>query len=76
MHEPFEGVRIVKVAPATPAAFSELQPGELITHVKGEPVRSPREFAEAVQKAIGPVALRVWSSSNRAAPSRNVDIRP
>jgi S1-C subfamily serine protease len=76
MHEPFDGVRVVKVTPGTPAGVTDLQPGDLITHVKGEPVRSPREFAEAVQKAAGWVVLRVWSPANRAAPSRNVEIRP
>ncbi|HEY3969403.1 MAG TPA: trypsin-like peptidase domain-containing protein [Planctomycetaceae bacterium] len=76
MHEPFDGVRVVKVTPGTPAAASDLQPGDLITHVKGDPVHSPRDFAEAVQKAAGPVALRVWSPANRAAPSRNVEIKP
>ena len=63
MHEPFDGVRVVKVVPGSPAAASDLQPGDLITHVKGDAVRSPRDFAEAVQKAVGPVSLRVWSSS-------------
>ena len=76
MHEPFDGVRVVKVTPGTPVAASDLQPGDLITHVKGEPVHSPRDFAEAVQKATGTIALRVWSPSNRAAPAHNVEIKP
>lgn len=76
MQEPIEGVRVVKVIAGSPVAASDVQPGDLITHVKGDPVRSPRDFAEAVQKAAGPVSLRVWSPSNRASPSHNVEIKP
>jgi serine protease Do len=75
-HDPLDGVRVVKVLPGTPTATSDLQSGDLITHVKGEAVRSPREFAEAVQKATGPVTLRVWSPANRTSPSHEVEIRP
>ncbi len=48
--EPLQGVRIVEVRPGTQTAAKELQPGDLITAVKGVPVWSPREFAEAVKK--------------------------
>ncbi|MBS0266109.1 MAG: trypsin-like peptidase domain-containing protein [Planctomycetes bacterium] len=75
MHEPFEGVRVVKVTPGSPAADSDLQFGDLITHVKGQAVRSPREFADAVQKASGTVALQVWSPGNRTNLSRTIEIR-
>ena len=75
MHEPFDGVRVVKVAPGSPVADSDLQFGDLITHVKGQAVRSPREFAEVVQKITGTVSLQVWSPMNRNSPSRVVEIR-
>ncbi|MBI3861333.1 MAG: trypsin-like peptidase domain-containing protein [Planctomycetia bacterium] len=76
MQEPIDGVRVVKVTPGSPAATGDLQPGDLITHVKGDPIRNPRDFAEAVQKSSGPVALRIWSPANRTAPSHNVEIQP
>ena len=83
-HEPFQGVRIVEVRPGTQAAAKELQPGDLITAVKGVPVKSPREFADAVKKENGrPVVLTVWTSSDRnspgfdrSSPGRQVEIKP
>jgi serine protease Do len=75
MHEPMEGVRVIKVAPGSPVADCDLQNGDLITHVKGQPVRSPREFADAVQKIAGAVSLQVWSPVNRTNPTRSVDVR-
>ena len=83
-HEPLQGVRIVEVRPGTQTAAKELQPGDLITAVKGIPVRSPREFAEAVKKENGrPVVLTVWTPSDRnsagfdrISPGRQVEIKP
>jgi len=78
------GVRIMEVRSGTPSAAKELQAGDLITAVKGVPVRSPREFAEAVKKENGrPVMLTVWTSSDRSSPGfdrnlpgRQVEIKP
>ncbi|HEY2253937.1 MAG TPA: trypsin-like peptidase domain-containing protein [Planctomycetaceae bacterium] len=83
-HEPLQGVRIVEVRPGTQAAAKELQPGDLITAVKGVPVRSPREFAEAVKKENGrAVVLTVWTPSDRNSagfdrnsPGHQVEIKP
>lgn len=83
-HEPLQGVRIVEVRPGTQTAAKELQPGDLITAVKGVAVRSPREFAEAVKKENGrPVVLTVWTPSDRNSagfdrnsPGRAVEIKP
>jgi len=83
-HEPLQGVRIVEVRPGTQTSAKELQPGDLITAVKGVPVRSPREFAEAVKKENGrPVVLTIWSPSDRNSagfdrnsPGRPVEIKP
>jgi S1-C subfamily serine protease len=68
------GVRVLEVLPNTPAAARELQPGDLITHVRNAPVTTPREFADAVQKLTGPVMVRV-SKSMSAAPVA-VEIKP
>jgi serine protease Do len=76
-HEPLQGVRIVEVRPGTQTAAKDLQPGDLITAVKGTPVRSPREFADAVKKENGrAVVLTVWTPSDRNSPGRAVEIRP
>jgi serine protease Do len=83
-HEPLQGVRVVDVRPGTQTAAKDLQPGDLITAVKGTPVWSPREFAEAVKKENGrPVVLTVWTPSerntvgfDRNSPGRTVEIKP
>ncbi len=58
--------------PGTQAADRGIQPGDLITHVKGNVVRSPREFVAAVENAIGQVAIRVLTPSDRNAVDREV----
>jgi serine protease Do len=68
------GIRVIEVMPNTPAAAREIQPGDLITHVKNAPVTTPREFADAVQKLTGPVIVRVLKSTS-AAPVA-VEIKP
>jgi len=72
----FTGVRVVEVRPGSQAAAREIQPGDLITHVKNTPVRSPREFAEAVKNATGTVVLRVSTPSDRNPIERQVEIKP
>jgi serine protease Do len=63
----FTGVRVVEVRPGTLAAAREVQAGDLITRVKNTPVRSPREFADAVKNATGTVTLRITPSDRNAA---------
>jgi serine protease Do len=72
----FTGVRIVEVKPGSPAASREIQPGDLITYVRNKAVSSPREFADAVQNASGPVVLRVLTPSDRHSVERQVEIKP
>lgn len=66
------GVRIMEVKPGTQAADRGIQPGDLITHVKGNPVRSPREFTAAVENATGQVALRISTPSDRNPVDREI----
>jgi serine protease Do len=68
------GIRVIEVLPNTPAAARDIQPGDLITHVKNVPVTTPREFADAVQKLAGPVIVRV--SKSTSAASVVVEIKP
>jgi hypothetical protein len=39
-------------------------------------VRSPREFAEAVENGTGPVGLKVLTPSDRNAVERDIVIKP
>jgi serine protease Do len=72
----FTGVRVVDVKPGSQAAAREVQPGDLITHVKNTPVRSPREFADAVKNATGTVVLRIATPSDRNPVERQVEFKP
>ncbi len=74
--EPPTGVRVMEVRPGSPAALTGVFPGDLITHVKSVLVRTPREFADAVQKESGAVVLKVKTPSDRNALDRQVEIRP
>jgi S1-C subfamily serine protease len=69
-------VRVVEVRPGSLAAAREIQPGDLITHVKNTPIRSPRDFADAVKNATGTVVLRVSTPSDRNPVERQVEIKP
>jgi serine protease Do len=46
-----EGVMVIRVQPGSLAARSALQPGDIITSVGGQTVRTPNEFYEAAKKA-------------------------
>lgn len=50
-------VSVVEVQPESPAATAGLRPHQVITRVGGKPVRSPIDFARAVEGATGPVEL-------------------
>ncbi len=47
------GAAIVAVAPDSPAARSNLQPGDVIVKVNGSDVASPQEVVKAVEEAAG-----------------------
>src|SRR5262249_35601388 len=51
------GVVVADVLPGSPADRAGLKDGLMITHVEGQPIRNPREFAKAVAGREGPVGL-------------------
>jgi serine protease Do len=69
------GVLILEVLPNSPAAALELRPDDLITHVRGKPVRTPKEFLELVQGETGPVPLQLLPGAAPQPISRTVEIR-
>jgi serine protease Do len=69
------GVIVLDVLADSPAA-AELRPEDVITHVNGRPVRTPKDFLEAVQGQTGPVQLQVLPGAQPQAPSRSVEIKP
>jgi serine protease Do len=59
-HNPhIRAVVITKVEAGTAGAKANLQVGEFITEVAGQPVVTPSEFTKAVDGALGPVELRL-----------------
>jgi S1-C subfamily serine protease len=65
LYEP--GVRIVSVEPGSPAEAAGLAENQLITHVAGVPVDTPREFFSALGgKDQEPIQLRL---GERAEPA-------
>jgi S1-C subfamily serine protease len=52
-----EGVLITEVATGSEAEKAGLKTNQLVTRVEGEPVRTPKEFATAVDGKKGPVKL-------------------
>lgn len=71
------GVLILDVVPNSPAAALELHPTDLITHVKGKAVRTPKEFLELVQNESGPVPLQVLpATAVQGTAERKIEIRP
>jgi S1-C subfamily serine protease len=69
------GVRVMEVKPGSQAAAKGILPGDLITQVKGSAVRSPREFADAVENAAGQVTLKISTPSDRSAMDRDVVLK-
>lgn len=57
-----EGVLISEVQASTPADRAQLRTGDIITHVKRTPVKTPADFYRAVQDAAGPVELTVQNA--------------
>lgn len=54
------GVLVLEVEPGTPAGLTGLQTGDFITHVNGMPVKTPKQFYDAVRSLKGDVALSVF----------------
>jgi serine protease Do len=53
-------VVVTKVAESSPAQAAGIQPGMFISEANRNPVRTPREFAEATKQTRGPVELRLY----------------
>jgi serine protease Do len=63
------GVLVSEVLAGTPAAASQLRPGEVITHVNGRPVTTPAAFYREVRGQAGPLELTLTPSDpGRPAP--------
>jgi len=63
---PFDlGVAITEVQEGSPAWQAGLRTGMIISHVGRTPVRSPREFQEAVVRQSGPVEIRLADESDQ-----------
>ncbi len=57
---PFDlGVAVIEVQEGSPAWQAGLRPGMIISQVGQVPVRTPREFQEAVARQTGPVEIRL-----------------
>jgi len=54
-----DAVAVTEVEQGTPAWNAGLRPGMLLSHVEQAPVRTPKEFRDAVSKKTGPVDVRV-----------------
>jgi carboxyl-terminal processing protease len=74
-------VKVVSPIDDTPAARAGLKPGDLITHLDGDPVQG-MTLPEAVEKMRGPVSSEIKLTigrrlrSNRSVPTSKVTISP
>lgn len=57
--EPEAGVRVLKVAPGSPAAAAGLQPGDIITRFAGQPAGTNRQLQFRIAGAAPGVAVEV-----------------
>jgi S1-C subfamily serine protease len=69
--DPQGSVLVTEVEESSPAWNEGLRPDMRITHVNGERVTSPGEFAERVAKISGPVKLKIYDPQNKH-PERTV----
>ncbi len=73
LYEP--GVRVIGVEPGSPAEAAGLQENQLITHVAGVAIDSPREFFEAVADQQGAeISVRLGEKAEPAV--RTVGVEP
>ena len=63
--DPAGSVVVTDVEKDSPAAAAQLQVGMYISRVGSTPVRSPREFREAVAGKSGDVSLRVSTATDQ-----------
>jgi len=61
-----EVLAVTEVQRGTPAWDAGLRPGMLLSHVERTPVRTPKEFREAVARKTGPVEIRVATQSGES----------
>lgn len=53
------GVLVLEVAPGSPADLAKIRPGDFLSHVNGQPVRTPSEFVQQADAASGQVTLQL-----------------
>ncbi len=68
-----EGVFVLRVANATPAAAAGLRPGDIVQEVNGDRVNSVTELRSAVSEASGTIALRVLRKGTPATVTLRKD---
>jgi S1-C subfamily serine protease len=61
-----EVLAVTEVEKGSPAWDAGLRPGMLLSHVERTPVRTPKEFREAVARKTGPVEIRVATQSGES----------
>ncbi|MGQ9820519.1 MAG: PDZ domain-containing protein [Thermogutta sp.] len=61
-------VAVKEVDEDSPAWRAGLRPGDLVSHVAGVPVATPREFFQALADANGPVVLRLVPNDSQTEP--------
>jgi S1-C subfamily serine protease len=59
------GVVIREVLPNSPADKAQLQPDKVITRVNGKVINTPSEFYAAMDRAGGPIELRIQDGEGR-----------
>ena len=59
VREADEAVAVSEVAQGTPAWEAGMRRGMLVSHVDGQPVRTPKEFQKASAEKTGAVQLRL-----------------
>ena len=64
------GVLITEVEAQSPAATAELQTGDFITQVNGQPVTSPRQFYDVVRNLSGDAQLNLEGNRRVTLKSR------
>jgi len=60
---PRQGVRIIRLAPASPLSAAGLRPGDVIAEIEGEPVHSPEWFQGRISAIGGDRTVRFKAAS-------------
>jgi serine protease Do len=53
------GVLVIGVAPGSAAETARIRPGDFISHVNGQPVRTPAEFIHQTARIVGELTLQI-----------------